>query len=149
MLHLCSAGPLWTIQARIRTTLKEVVDVHLCRDNPPEPGEVQHGRPTDHRAGGHREAGVKPPKVHTSAKLDGHQCSGGTTTSPQPHCRADDVGEGVELVDSHRRPRLHHAEDGERSFLQGLALVIHLDEAALQVCHLTVDGVQLLLQPYE
>ena len=67
---------------------------------------------------------------------------------PQPHRRADDVGEGVELIDPHRRPRLHHAADSERAILQGLALVLHLSKAALQVCHLAVDSVQLFLQHY-
>ena len=37
----------------------------------------------------------------------------------------------MELVHLHGRPRLHHAENGERALLQGLALVLHLAEAAL------------------
>jgi hypothetical protein len=55
----------------------------------------------------------------------------------------------VELVDPHRRSRLHHTEYGECAILQGLALVLHLTETALQVYHLAADGVQLLLRPYE
>ena len=50
---------------------------------------------------------------------------------PQPHRRPDDLGEGMELVHLHGRPWLHHAENGERALLQGLALVLHLAEAAL------------------
>ena len=50
---------------------------------------------------------------------------------PQPHRRADDLGEGVELIHPHGRMRLHDTEDGERAVLQGLALVFYLTEAAL------------------
>ena len=52
----------------------------------------------------------------------------------------------MELVDPHRRLRLHHAEDSERAILHGLALVLHLTEVVLQVCHLAADGVHLFLQ---
>jgi hypothetical protein len=55
--------------------------------------------------------------VHPGAKLDGGQRDGGTATDPQPHRRANDLGEGVELIHSHGRPRLHHAEDSERAIL--------------------------------
>jgi len=37
-------------------------------------------------------------------------------------------------------------EDGEHAVLQGLALVLHLTEVALQIRHLAADGLQLLLQ---
>ena len=54
----------------------------------------------------------------------------------------------MELIHPHGRPRLHHTEDSERAILQGLALVLHLAEAALQVRHLAADSLQLLLQHY-
>ena len=40
-------------------------------------------------------------------------------------------------------------EDGKRTIFQGLALILHLAEAALQVRHLKADGVQLFLQPLQ
>ena len=79
-------------------------------------------------------------------QTDGNKCSGGATADPQPHRQADGIGESVELVHPHGRMRLHHTEDGECTLLQGLALVLHLTEAALQVRHLMADGLQLLLQ---
>ena len=54
----------------------------------------------------------------------------------------------MELVHLHGRPRLHHAENGERALLLGLALVLHLAEAALLARHLIADGFKLLLQHY-
>ena len=147
-LRRCPAGPLRAVQLRVRPASQEVVDVHLRRDDPPEPGEVQHGPPTNRRAGGLREAGVDSPEVQPSAQPDGGQCSCGATTDPQPHRRADDLGEGMELIHAHGRLWLHHSEDSERAILQGLALVLHLAKAALQVRHLTEDGLQLLLQHY-
>ena len=69
--------------------------------------------------------------------------------NPQPHHRANNMGEGVELVDPQRRPRFHHAEDGERIILQGFTPVLDLAEALLQICHLAAHRVQFLLQPYE
>ena len=127
---------------------QDVVDVHLRRDDPPEPGEVQHGLPTNCRARGLREAGVDPAEVHLGALLDGGQCGGGAATDPQPHRQADDRGKGVELIHPHGRLRLHHTEDSKRAVLHGLALVLHLAKAVLQVRHLTADGLQLLIQHY-
>ena len=53
----------------------------------------------------------------------------------------------MELIHPHGRLHLHHKEDGERAVLQGLALVLHLAKAALQVSHPAADGL-LLLQHY-
>ena len=52
----------------------------------------------------------------------------------------------MELVHLHRCLRHHHMEDGKRTIFQGLALILHLAEAALQVYHLAANGVQLLFQ---
>ena len=46
----------------------------------------------------------------------------------------------MELIQLYGHLQFHYKEDGERAVLQGLALVLHLAKAALQVRHLMADG---------